>query len=85
MEFTLSFPIVVCSLLGLAILGLLVLYIGLLITTQRKPNLWRHESEQWFPTSTDDGKELFPSVDDPASVYLSLVVPAYNEKERCQL
>lgn len=61
------------------------LYVGLLVTTQRQPNLWRDKSEKYFPTGRDEESEPFPSLSTSSSLTLSLVVPAYNEEERCRL
>lgn len=43
----------------------------------------RSSHEKYFKTSQRGTKELFPSIDDPWSVSLSVIVPAYNEQLRC--
>uniref|UniRef100_A0AAX7UXR7 Dolichyl-phosphate beta-glucosyltransferase n=1 Tax=Astatotilapia calliptera TaxID=8154 RepID=A0AAX7UXR7_ASTCA len=44
-------------------------------------DLTRHEKEKYFLTATGE-KRLFPSLHDPHSRELSVVVPAYNEELR---
>ncbi|XP_044078254.1 dolichyl-phosphate beta-glucosyltransferase isoform X3 [Siniperca chuatsi] len=44
-------------------------------------NLTRHEQEKYFLTATGE-KKLFPSLHDPHSRQLSVVIPAYNEELR---
>ncbi len=44
----------------------------------------RHEKEKHFLTA-DGKKESFPSLMDPPSLELSVVVPSYNEELRCEL
>lgn len=46
-------------------------------------DLTRHEKEKYFLTATGE-KRLFPSLHDPHSRELSVVVPAYNEELRCE-
>ena len=61
---------------------LIILYIVLRLTTVRKPKFHIHALEKSF---FDPGKQKrfpFPSINDPPTLSLSLVVPAYNEEER---
>lgn len=51
--------------------------------TARMANLTRHEEEKYFLTGTGE-KELFPSLHDPYSRELSVVIPAYNEELRSE-
>lgn len=44
----------------------------------------RHEKEKHFLTA-EGKKECFPSLMDPPSLELSVVVPSYNEELRCEL
>ncbi|KAM9846639.1 dolichyl-phosphate beta-glucosyltransferase [Aulostomus maculatus] len=44
-------------------------------------NLTPHEKEKYFSTASGQ-KELFPSLHDPHSLDLSVVIPAYNEELR---
>ena len=46
-------------------------------------DLTRHETEKSFPTSPG-WMELLPSIHDPASRELSVIVPAYNEELRSE-
>jgi dolichyl-phosphate beta-glucosyltransferase len=55
------------------------------MTTNPQPDLHRHESEKFFTDPKKPGSRIqFPSISDPPSVDLSVVVPAYNEEERCK-
>ncbi|XP_068187525.1 dolichyl-phosphate beta-glucosyltransferase [Antennarius striatus] len=71
---------VVQALVALAALGLIVV---LLIAhlTAGKMKLARHEKEKCFITVSGE-KEPFPSLHDPHSRQLSVVIPAYNEELR---
>lgn len=54
-------------------------------TTSPYPNLHRHESEKFFSDPKKKNSKLpFPSISDPPSIDLSVIVPAYNEEERCE-
>ena len=55
------------------------------MTTVVEPNLSRADSEKFFTDPESNTKLEFPSTanSDP-SIYISLVVPAYNEEERCK-
>ena len=53
------------------------------VTTDPNPDLHRHESEKFFTDpKKKDSKLRFPSISDPPSIDLSVIVPAYNEEER---
>ncbi|XP_071369888.1 dolichyl-phosphate beta-glucosyltransferase isoform X1 [Centroberyx affinis] len=68
------------GLAALAAAGLIVLLIVAHVTASMV-DLTRHEKEKYFLTATGE-KELFPSLHDPHSRELSVVVPAYNEELR---
>lgn len=68
--------------LGLAALAVAVSYIFYKIcTSSTSPKIIRYEKEKFFQTK-DGEKKLFPSLMDQPSVYLSVIVPSYNEEER---
>ncbi|KAG8194953.1 hypothetical protein JTE90_021414 [Oedothorax gibbosus] len=48
------------------------------------PHIVRYEEEKYYLDSTSgtSSKKLFPSLDDEHSLYLSVIVPAYNEESR---
>jgi dolichyl-phosphate beta-glucosyltransferase len=52
------------------------------MSTKSYPELGRYESEKYFFNEKHE-KCIFPSINDSASVELSVIVPAYNEEERC--
>ena len=54
----------------------------ILIMTSTHPNLSREESEKYFKTSAGN-LQAFPSIFDAPTLKLSVIVPAYNEEERC--
>ena len=53
------------------------------MTTVVEPNLSRADSEKLFTDPKSNTKLEFPSTaDSDPSIYISLVVPAYNEQDR---
>ncbi|KAK7485918.1 hypothetical protein BaRGS_00022784 [Batillaria attramentaria] len=67
----------------IAVLGLTVMVVAVYATTVPNPDLHRYESEKYFTDSKkESGRSEFPSISDPPSVDLTVVVPAYNEQER---
>ena len=58
------------------------LYVFLRLTSMRHPDLSRAESEKTYRNPATSKEEPFPSITDPPSLYLSLVVPAYKEENR---
>uniref|UniRef100_A0A3Q1H7H8 Dolichyl-phosphate beta-glucosyltransferase n=1 Tax=Anabas testudineus TaxID=64144 RepID=A0A3Q1H7H8_ANATE len=71
---------IIQALVALAALAFIVVLIAAHITAGMV-NLTRHDKEKYFLTSTGE-KELFPSLHDPHSRELSVVIPAYNEELR---
>lgn len=69
------------SLVGVAIFIAVIALIIVAMSTKPYPDLGRYDSEKYFLNEKQE-KCLFPSVNDPASVELSVIVPAYNEDER---
>lgn len=69
------------SLVGVAIFIAVIALIIVAMSTKPYPDLGRYDSEKYFLNEKQE-KCLFPSVNDPASVELSVIVPAYNEEER---
>jgi len=51
--------------------------------TSSEPNLSHHDSEKYYFDPTLNSKVPFPSLSEEASVDLTVVVPAYNEEQRC--
>lgn len=54
------------------------------MTSTPYPYLGRYESEKFFENPDKSEKSKFPSIHDPPSMDLSVIVPAYNEEERCK-
>jgi len=71
---------IVQALVALAALAFIVVFV-IAHVTAGMVNLTRHEKEKYFLTATGE-KELFPSLHDPHSRDLSVVIPAYNEELR---
>lgn len=69
------------SLVGVAIFIAVIALIIVAMSTKPYPDLGRYDSEKYFLNEKQE-KCLFPSINDPASVELSVIVPAYNEDER---
>lgn len=42
------------------------------------------EEEEFYNDPVSKRKVKFPSIQDPYSVHLSVIVPAYNEEDRCK-
>jgi hypothetical protein len=67
-------------------LSLLQLYIYLRLTSVSEPDVQLAKSEQEFLDPRTGSSTRFPCTHlTPPSLYLSLVVPAYKEEERCKL
>ncbi|PVD34871.1 hypothetical protein C0Q70_06150 [Pomacea canaliculata] len=69
----------------LFVAGILILALALIIlyaTTDPSPDLHRCEDEQFFFDPKKGVKVEFPSISDPPSLDLSVIVPAYNEEKR---
>ncbi|XP_048775929.2 dolichyl-phosphate beta-glucosyltransferase-like isoform X2 [Ostrea edulis] len=69
------------SLVGVAVTLAICALIIVAMSTKPYPDLGRYETEKYFLNEKHE-KCLFPSINDPASVELSVIVPAYNEEER---
>jgi hypothetical protein len=64
--------------------GLFQLCVVLIQTTSPYPVVTRSKNEKYF-FDCDSGKRIqFPSLEDPWSVHLSVIVPAYDEAQRCK-
>ncbi|ELT94048.1 hypothetical protein CAPTEDRAFT_18905 [Capitella teleta] len=64
----------------------LIIFVLFLHATASFPNMSRCKSEEFFLNPNKDGRpEKFPSIDDSASVDLTVIVPAYNEQDRLPL
>ncbi|XP_062598079.1 dolichyl-phosphate beta-glucosyltransferase-like [Saccostrea cucullata] len=72
---------VLLSFLGIAVITAFIVLIIVAMSTKPYPDLGRYESEKYFMNEKQE-KCLFPSINDPATLELSVIVPAYNEEER---
>ncbi|XP_053907181.1 dolichyl-phosphate beta-glucosyltransferase isoform X1 [Cuculus canorus] len=69
------------ALAALAALLLVLICIIAHITAKKMPTLHRHEEEKYF-INAEGRKESLPSIHDPPTKELSVVVPSYNEEDR---
>lgn len=74
-------------LLGSGFIFFLLIVIGIIlkITTTPFPNIARHKEEQYFLDPTSEEKKKFTSLEDPPSVDLSVIIPAFDEEQRLPL
>lgn len=49
------------------------------------PIIEQFEGEDCYYDPRSKTKKKFPSINDPPSVAISVIVPAYNEEERCKV
>lgn len=52
--------------------------------TNPHPVVRRYEKEKYFIRADNGEKENFPTIDNEPSVDLSVIVPAFDEEERCK-
>ncbi|XP_065158166.1 dolichyl-phosphate beta-glucosyltransferase isoform X2 [Atheta coriaria] len=62
--------------------GFLSMCIFLISTTQTYPAIKRSKKEKYFQDLSSNRDIAFPSINEPASINLSVIIPAYNEEER---
>ncbi|KYM83175.1 Dolichyl-phosphate beta-glucosyltransferase [Atta colombica] len=78
----LSLGCLFCYGILLAVLITILFFIIIYVTSERYPKISRDESEKFFFNCQMKIKEAFPSLYDPWSVQLSVIIPAYNEEQR---
>ncbi|XP_055681698.1 dolichyl-phosphate beta-glucosyltransferase [Lutzomyia longipalpis] len=73
-----------CAFVGSALsVGFLMgLFIILKYMTTPYPRILRHKEEKYYTDPSTKEQKNFPSIEDEASVDLSVIVPAYNEESR---
>uniref|UniRef100_T1JCG4 Dolichyl-phosphate beta-glucosyltransferase n=1 Tax=Strigamia maritima TaxID=126957 RepID=T1JCG4_STRMM len=54
----------------------------LYMTSSAETKIIRHEDEKYFTDPMSNSRRSFPSLEEPGSVHLSVIVPAYNEEMR---
>lgn len=64
------------------LLILVVICIIIRVLSSSRPVIVRHEEEYYFEDPISGTKRRFPSPDDDFELYLSVVIPAYNEQKR---
>ncbi|XP_064908300.1 dolichyl-phosphate beta-glucosyltransferase isoform X2 [Columba livia] len=84
MALPLSLPGAAVVLAGLAALLLVLVVMIAHVTAVKMPTLHRHEEEKFF-INAEGLKEAVPSIHDPPTKELSVVVPSYNEEDRLPL
>ena len=80
MQSLLTFEFLMWLFISLILILLLFVYV-VYVTSDTYPKVQIYEAEKTF--ENDAGKlEIFPNLDDNASLELSIIVPAYNEQDR---
>lgn len=67
-----------------SILSYLQVFIAVKAITTPYPEIIRHNDENYFFDPATQTKEKFPSIDDSPTIALSVIVPAYEEQQRCK-
>lgn len=57
----------------------------ILFITNPYPVIQRYSEEKYYNDLRSQEKIEFPSIEEQSSINLSVVVPAYNEEERCKI
>ncbi|XP_070162005.1 dolichyl-phosphate beta-glucosyltransferase [Polyergus mexicanus] len=78
----LSLSCLLCYGISLAIFIIILFCVTIYITSEQYPKIWRDESEKFFFNYQTEMREAFPTLHDPWSVHLSVIIPAYNEEQR---
>ncbi|XP_074995866.1 dolichyl-phosphate beta-glucosyltransferase isoform X1 [Calonectris borealis] len=84
MALPLPLPEAAAVLAALAALLLVLICMIAHVTARKMQTLHRHEKEKFF-VNAEGRKESVPSIRDPPTKELSVVVPSYNEEERLPL
>ncbi|KAL6265428.1 hypothetical protein P5V15_002225 [Pogonomyrmex californicus] len=61
---------------------IILFFVIIYMTSEQYPKIWRDKNEKFFFNYEIGKKEAFPSLHDPWSVHLSVIIPAYNEEQR---
>nr|CAG4636438.1 EOG090X0BIY [Eubosmina coregoni]SVE70002.1 EOG090X0BIY [Eubosmina coregoni] len=72
------FFIFICSIVGLLLLG----FLFLIITSETYAKIIKFKEENCYKNPSTNELLPFPSINDVSSVFLSIIVPAYNEEKR---
>ncbi|XP_067889565.1 dolichyl-phosphate beta-glucosyltransferase isoform X3 [Heterodontus francisci] len=70
---------------AVALTALFLLVFAAHFTAIKMPNLTLGEKEKFFMSLNSTRKELFPTIHDPPTKELSVIVPSYNEEKRLPL
>jgi dolichyl-phosphate beta-glucosyltransferase len=54
------------------------------ITATPYPVIFRFKDEEGFENPTTGKKEKFSKLEDPPTLDLSIIIPAYDEEKRCE-
>lgn len=60
------------------------IFIAIKARTLPYPIIVRHKKEKYYRDAEDNTEQLFPSLHEEPTINLSVIVPAYNEEERCE-
>jgi len=70
---------IACAIFALGLCAILFIY----FTSTTYAKVVMFDAEKFFIDPKSNEKHSFPSIDDRSSVLLSVIVPAYNEEQRC--
>ncbi|CAG9792194.1 unnamed protein product [Diatraea saccharalis] len=82
MEMLYLFCSIIFQALLVGIFFLMMISVVIYLTTNPYAAIERFQDEEFYKVPQTKAKIKFPSIDDPQSINLSIIVPAYNEEER---
>jgi len=82
MKIMFSFESILLLLIAIAFIVIALFLMYTFLTAKPYPVLTRHDSEKFYFDPGSKSKRKFPDYSEPASVDLSVIVPAYNEEDR---
>lgn len=63
----------------------LQIFIAVKAVTTPFPQIIRYEDEKYFMDPVTKTKQPFPSINESPKIALSVIVPAFDEEQRCRL
>ncbi|CAH1635408.1 unnamed protein product [Spodoptera littoralis] len=82
MDFLVFLWIIITYGLAAAITLLITISIIIYLVTNPYPEMERFEEEKMYNDPKSNSRMRFPNIEEPHSVHLSVIVPAYNEQDR---
>lgn len=69
--------------LGIFFTAVLFIFVVVIFLSKPYPIVKRSRKEQCFIDPVTNQSVEFPSIKEPSTLHLSLIIPAYNEEKRC--